>query len=160
MGLINSFKQNKGNRNMANFKAIRAEQKAKSAEKQDNKKRQSIPLKHKKLDGAYMGTHPKLPKPDKRLVLIFSKQGVDKQGFRPVHLFDWNEVTGFDFTGHVMDGVFQATLSTTSGDLILETASFHASSASGNQMYADRRRRKLNNIKLLVIEHTRSAKSA
>ena len=93
--------------------------------------------------------------------MLFSKRAIEqKRPFhRPKTLFNWQDVKSFDYTGDVMNGVYTATLSTTTGDLVLETASFHASSASGNQMYADRRRKKLNAIKRLAIEQTKSIKT-
>ena len=121
-----------------------------------------LPQKHVLLSGSYLGSHSKLPKPSEHLALLFSKSAIEqKRPFhRPKTLFKWEDVKGFDYTGDVMNGVYTATLSTTSGDLVLETASFHASSASGNQMYADRRRKKLNAIKRLAIEQTNSYKTA
>ncbi len=119
-----------------------------------------LPQKHIILSGSYLGSHPKLPKPSEHIALLFSKRAIEQK--RPFHrnktLFKWKDIKGFDYTGEVMNGVYTATLSTTTGDLVLETASFHASSASGNQMYADRRRRKLNAIKRLAIEQTSNAR--
>lgn len=112
-----------------------------------------------KFWGQYFGSHPSYPDTAKTLYIeVSSKNGITlRKGFKTWGTISWREVKGFDYTGEVMNGVFKAVFTTTTGNIEVSVQSLKLSKEGDNQFRAQQLQDKLNKCKRLVIENTRAA---